>query len=305
MTYICFDSLQQKDKYITNIRKMRHLKSIENFINEQLFGNTYGQFLNLLGLGTPEEIKDLKPSLVSGNVKFSQSGDKSNNIKILIDTMKKHGITNPYTQIAILGVIGKESNYIPKIEKGYGNTSPDRIRKIFGTRVSDLSDDQINQIKRDDQKFFDLVYGPGDKTGKSQKYGNSSPGDGWKYRGRGFNQLTFKGSYEKMQKIMDSKGKLNRKVNIVTNPDILDDPEVAAEVAVLYFISRAASPQMAQKFGVSDLNGFKDQFTATKAMTNANAGWGNDVTNDEGFIRAQNYAANFSIDQSSGTAMMA
>ena len=284
---------------------MKHIKPIKDFLNEQLFRNTYGQFLDLLGLGGPEDVKDPKPSIVGGSVKFSGSGDKGKNIQILIDTMKKHGITNPYAQIAILGVIGKESNYIPKIENGYGNTSPERIRKIFGSRVSDLSDDQIHQIKKVAEKFFDLVYGPGDKTGKSQKYGNSAPGDGWKYRGRGFNQLTFKGSYEKMQKILDSKGKLNKQVNIVTNPGVLDDPEVAAELAVLFFLSRSSSPQMAQKFGVSDINGFKDQFNATKAMTNANAGWGNDVTNDEGFANAQKYAASFSVDPSSGTAMMA
>ena len=138
---------------------MKHIKPIEEFLNEQLFGNTYGQFLDLLGLGGPEDVKDPKPSIVDGSVKFSGSGDKGKNIQILIDTMKKHGITNPYTQIAILGVIGKESNYIPKIEKGYENTSPERIRKIFGSRVSDLSDDEINQIKKDDEKFFDLVYG--------------------------------------------------------------------------------------------------------------------------------------------------
>jgi putative chitinase len=283
---------------------MKHLKSIDEFLNEQLFGNTTAQFLDLLGFGNPGDIKNPQPSVVGGNVKFSGSGDKAKNIQILIETMKKHGITNPYTQIAILGVIGKESNYIPKIEKGYGGTSPERIRKIFGSRVSDLTDEQINQIKVDDEKFFDLVYGPGDKTGKSQKYGNSSPGDGWKYRGRGFNQLTFKGSYEKMQKILDTKGKLGRQVNIVTNPEILDDPEVAAEISVLFFLSRATSPQMAQKFGVSDINAFKDQFTATKAMTNANAGWGNDVTNDEGFMDAQKYASNFVVD-TTGSASMA
>lgn len=283
---------------------MKHIKNMDQFLNEQLFGNAYGQLLDLLGIGDPKDIKEPAPSVVKGNVKFSQSGDKAKNIQILIDTMKKHGITNPYTQVGILGVIGKESNYIPKIEGGYGNTSNQRIRKIFGTRVNGLSDAELDSIKKDDNKFFDLVYGPGDNTGKSQKYGNSSVGDGWKYRGRGFNQLTFKGSYEKMQKIIDAKSKLNRPVNIVTNPELLDDPEVAAEVAVLFFISRAASPQMAQKFGVSDLNGFKDQFTATKAMTNANAGWGNDVTNDEGFQRAQQYAANFNVDQS-GTASLA
>ncbi len=110
---------------------MKHLKPIEEFINEQLFRNAYGKFLDLLGLGGPEEVKDPKPSIVGGSVRFSGSGDKGKNIQLLIDAMKKHGITNPFTQIAILGVVGKESGYIPKIEKGYGNTSPERIRKIF------------------------------------------------------------------------------------------------------------------------------------------------------------------------------
>lgn len=279
---------------------MKRIKSFEQFsrVNEQLFKNVYSQFLDLLGIdtGSPEKIKDPKKPVVVGDVKFNQSGDKGKNIQVLIETMKKHGITNPYTQIAILGVIGKESNYIPKIEKGYSGTSNQRIRKIFGTRVANLSDAELDQIKKDDSKFFDLVYGPGDITGKSQKYGNSSPGDGWKYRGRGFNQLTFKGSYEKMQKLLEEKGKLETKVNIVTNPEVLDDPKVAAEIAVLFFLSRASSPMMAQKYGTNDINGFKDQFTATKAMTNANAGWGNDVTNDEGFVRAQQYASNFKPD---------
>ncbi len=283
---------------------MKYIKTRQDFLNEMgLFGNAYSKFLDLLGIGNPDDIQEPQAPVVQGKVTFNETGDKQKNIQTLLDTMKKHGITNPYTQIAILGVIGKESGFIPKIEIGYGNTSNERIRKIFGSRVSDLSDAELNAIKKDDYKFFDLVYGPGDKTGKSQKYGNSSPGDGWKYRGRGFNQLTFKGAYENMQKILDTKSKLNKPTNIVTNPDLLDDPEIAAEIAVLFFLQRATSPMMGKKFGVSDINGFKDQFTATKAITNANAGWGNDVTGKEGFERAQQYAANFRVDQSGNTTM--
>ena len=58
------------------------------------------------------------------------------------------------------------------------------------------------------------------------------------------------------------------------------DIDVAAEVVVLYFLDRARDPKMAQKFGVNDINGFKDQETAYKAMTNANAGWGKDIDSD-------------------------
>ena len=134
-----------------------------------------------------------------------------------------------------------------------------------------MSDAQIDQIKKDDEAFYNLVYGG--------RYGNS-PNEGYKYRGRGFNGITFKGIYQNMQKLIDKLGKLDRKVDIVANPDVLNEIDVAAEAAVLYFIDRSSNPAMFQKYGVKDINGFKDQETALKAMVNANAGWGNDINND-------------------------
>jgi hypothetical protein len=67
------------------------------------------------------------------------------------------GITNEYAQKAILGNVGKESGFTAKYETGYANTSNDRIRKIFGSRVAGLTDDQLNEIKKDDSKFFETV----------------------------------------------------------------------------------------------------------------------------------------------------
>lgn len=276
---------------------MKHIKSRDQFLNEQLFGNAGGKILDLLGLGSVD-LQEPEESVVDGEIKFNESGDKGKNIQALIETMKRHQITNPYTQIAILGVIGKECGYIPKNEIGYGGTSNERIRKAFGERVSKLSDSELNSLKSNDVKFFDRVYGPDDPSGKGQKYGNTQPGDGYKYRGRGFNGITFKSIYKRMQELIDKNGKLEKKVDIVSNPDSLNDIDVAAEVAVLYFLDRASSKMMAQKYGVSDINGFKDQDTAIKAMTNANAGWGKDITGSEGLQKAQKLAANFKVDSS-------
>ena len=66
------------------------------------------------------------------------------------------GITNPNTQIGVLSVIAKESNFKPKSETSYSNTNPNRIRSLFGKRVSHLSDSEINQLKQDDKKFYNL-----------------------------------------------------------------------------------------------------------------------------------------------------
>ena len=101
-----------------------------------------------------------------------------------------------------------------------------------------------------------------------------------------------------MQKLLDQFGKLGRRVDIVNNPDSLNEIDVAAEVAVLYFIDRAADPKMAQKYGVSDINGFKDQETALKAMVNANAGWGTNIENDflNNLAKAREQAQKFNVD---------
>jgi len=244
---------------------MKHLKSLEEFksVNEQLFrdGDT------LMKLLAGEKLKD-SPISGSVTVKGSISGDKSKNAQAVINSMNKHGITNPYTQKAILGVIGKECGFVPQNETSYSTTASSRIRSIFGSRVSKMTDAQIDQLKSNDEAFYNYLYGG--------RYGNS-PNEGYKYRGRGFNGITFKGIYQNMQKLLDKMGKLDRKVDIVANPDVVNDIDVAAECAVLYFLDRASSPSMAQKYGVKDINGFKDQETALKAMVNANAGWGNDL----------------------------
>lgn len=283
---------------------MKHIKTIEEFrgsVNEQLFGNYAGALMKILG----SEGLDVGDPVVTGDVKFTVSGDKGKNIQALIDSMKAHGITNPVTQIAILGVIGKESGFIPKSETPYTNTSNSRIRKIFGKRVSGLSDSELDELKKNETKFWDRVYGPDDPTGKSQQYGNTSPGDGKKYLGRGFNGITFKKTYEKYQKLLDTYGKLKKSVDIVNNPEQLNDIEVAAEVAVLYFLEASKSPEMKQKYGVNDLNAFKDQKTAIKALAHANAGWGTNIDTHplQPHVKSEEVARNFKIDDS-GTAAL-
>ena len=134
---------------------MKHLKSIEEFksVNEQLFGNfgkTLADKVSALCGGNDPSKTEVAGASGASNVagasgtspvtgaitNITASGDKGKNIQLLMDAMKRNGITNPYTQKAILGTIGKESGFIPKDEKGYGNTSNSRIRKIFGKRVT-------------------------------------------------------------------------------------------------------------------------------------------------------------------------
>ncbi len=60
--------------------------------------------------------------------------------------------------------------------------------------------------------------------------GNVNPGDGAKFRGRGFIQITGRWDYEHFGE------ELGR--DLLSNPDIVLDPAVAAEVLALYFHER-------------------------------------------------------------------
>ena len=277
---------------------MKHLKSIEQFkaVNEQLFGD-YGKRLANALFGDPNDPTKTGASPISGSItNIPVSGDKAKNVQALMDAMKRHGITNPYTQKAILGCIGKESGFIPQDETSYRNTSNDRIRKIFGKRIT-VSDAELETIKKDDVRFYDMVYGQAATKNFGWNTGNTAPGDGYKYRGRGFNGITFKSLYQKYQDMLNKDNKLGRKVDIVNNPDQLNEIDVAAEAAVLFFISGAKNDVMQRKYGTKDINAFTDQNTALKGIVNINAGLGNDVSGTylEGLEKATAIANQFNI----------
>lgn len=57
------------------------------------------------------------------------------------------------------------------------------------------------------------------------RYGNTRPGDGKKYRGRGYVQLTFKGNYKRFGDKL--------KINLVDTPEKAADPKTAADVLAI------------------------------------------------------------------------
>jgi hypothetical protein len=131
---------------------------------------------------------------------------------------------------------------------------------------------------KSDVRFYDMVYGQAATKNFGWNTGNTAPGDGYKYRGRGFNGITFKSLYQKYQDMLNKDNKLGRPIDIVNNPDQLNEIDVAAEAAVLFFISGAKNDVMQRKYGTKDINTFTDQNTALKGIVNINAGLGNDVT---------------------------
>ena len=178
---------------------------------------------------SPEDVEKFSEMVKFGDVKFTGSFDaeQKRNISLLISQMEQNGITNPYAQIGILSVIGKESGFKPKGEVSYATTSNARIRKIFGNRVAKYSDEELDNLKKDQQKFFNVVY--------SKTVGNQGGEDGWIYRGRGFNQLTGKKNYERLGNMIGMGDKLAQ------NPELVNKPEVAAKIAIAFLTKNKSS----------------------------------------------------------------
>ena len=162
-----------------------------------------------------------------------ETADAKKNIPILIAACKKYGLTTKEQQAALLGIVGGESQWNPQ-EENCQYHSPERLCQIFQSTFKgkpELAEKYCNWTKGKKgtkAEFFNHVYDP---ANNGRQLGNKQPGDGGKYYGRGFIQLTGRANYERYARLSGHP--------IDKNPDLLvSDPQASAEVAVLYLMDR-------------------------------------------------------------------
>jgi putative chitinase len=95
-----------------------------------------------------------------------------------------------------------------------------------------------------DFRKYDPKYAPK----KAKALGNTKPGDGAKYKGRGYIQLTGKYNYNRAGEALG--------LDLVNKPELVEKPEVAAKVAVWYWQNRVANK----------VDNFKDTKAVTKKI---------------------------------------
>lgn len=103
------------------------------------------------------------------------------------------------------------------------NYSAAGLRKTFGKYIK--TDSEAQALAGDPESIANRVYGG--------RLGNTEAGDGFKYRGRGFVQLTGKANYAAAGKALG--------LDLVKNPDLAADPDVAAKIAAWYWQANVAS----------------------------------------------------------------
>lgn len=148
---------------------------------------------------------------------------QSEQFDLLRAEMDRQGVTDNQIRAGIAAIAMGESALNPHTETDYSHTANSRIRVIFGSRVADLTEPQLNILKTNPVAFFNTVYGG---AWGAKNLGNTSEGDGYKYRGRTVLQLTGRGNYQHVQNMTG--------YEIVDSPDLANDPKVSAAVAVAY-----------------------------------------------------------------------
>ena len=172
---------------------------------------------------------------------YPSNTTKGKNIDLIIEAFKEYGVTNPYAIVGALCVIGKESGWIPQNESL--NYSKERLPEVWGifSKTGKKVPNKQGKFNYNDlavkyagnaEKLANFVYGWNGSNPKGMRslkdsLGNTTWGDGYKYRGRGFNQITWKSSYEKYTKALG--------VDLIKNPDNLNDPKIAAKAAIIFF----------------------------------------------------------------------
>lgn len=148
---------------------------------------------------------------------------------LLISYAKKFGITDNLKLAHLLAQCSHESANFTKTVESF-NYSPQGLMatwKIrFDTNVANnLGRTQQHPAKQ--REIANIVY-----NGRMGNALNSN--DGYNYRGRGYIQITGKDNYTKLNAWLKSNGYMSE--DIISNPALLEYPELAALSAVWFWI---------------------------------------------------------------------
>jgi uncharacterized protein YfkK (UPF0435 family) len=133
-------------------------------------------------------------------------------------------------QANMMANVEKESNFnprneeIPRAEKIFSMFGPPGVKGGQPENGKNKVRFQTLQEAQDivaagPEAYFNKVY--------DGRMGNTSPGDGYKYRGRGFIQITGKDMYNRVGKMIGE--------DLVGNPDLANKPEIAAKIVPAFF----------------------------------------------------------------------
>lgn len=153
------------------------------------------------------------------NALFEDTTDEDidKNFPALAAAMEEFGIDTPKRMAMFLAQCAHESSYF-RLTRENLNYSADGLRKIFPKYFKDRD---ANDYNRQPEKIANVVYA--NRMGN----GDEDSGDGWRFCGRGFIQLTGRSNYTACGAALN--------VDLIDNPQYLESPEGAARSAAWFW----------------------------------------------------------------------
>lgn len=141
----------------------------------------------------------------------------------LLDAFDMFEINTPDRQAAFIGQCKHESGNFKRTSENL-NYKSSALKALFGRhRISEEDCEKYGRTDdhaADQEMIANCIYG-GEWGAKN--LGNTEPGDGWKFRGRGYIQLTGRSNYRKASAVIG--------VDLIENPDFASSPVGAALTA--------------------------------------------------------------------------
>lgn len=210
-------------------------QEIENVEDKE---SRFADILDSSGLKYSEAVKNLSSNIgIKSNIQAASKGmegalgtgltiPKGEQQSKLFEALKEQGITGGAAQANILAQVQAESGFKSRSENL--NYSGKKLFELYGAgnkggnKVRFQSLEEAEQLAaQGPEAIGNLIYGG--------RMGNAAD-EGFKYRGRGLIQLTGKSNYEKFGKMLG--------IDLVENPDLANDPDVAAKIAAAYFAEK-------------------------------------------------------------------
>lgn len=103
------------------------------------------------------------------------------------------------------------------------NYTAARIHAVWPARFPSVK--AAVPFERNPEALANKVYGG--------RFGNTAPGDGWRYRGRGTKQTTFRANYAEVEAVTG--------MNVVADPDQLADPDKGTLAGCVYWQAKGCN----------------------------------------------------------------
>jgi len=145
------------------------------------------------------------------------------NFDALQKQLASQGITDPKAVANIMAQVQAESGGVSKSENL--NYSGQKLFELYGA-----GNKGGNKVRFKTMEEANAVAAKGPEAVGNVIYGGrmgNAENEGFKYRGRGLIQLTGKDNYAKFGKMIG--------VDLVNNPDLANDPNIAQQIAAAYF----------------------------------------------------------------------